>query len=126
MDSVRFVRDTWDALARGDIAPLEAVLAPGARWRAVEDGPWNCENAREVVDAMSRNIANGLTGRIDEAFVAGDRVVVGFRPDNHADDAWPLDHGVRWVVVSMAGGLVTEIKGCANREVALAYAAAAS
>jgi hypothetical protein len=125
MDNVALVRDTWDALARGDLAPLEAVLAPGARWRAVEDGPWNCENAGAIVDAMRRNIANGLTGRIDDVFVAGGRVVVAFRPDSHGDGAWPLDGGVRWVVVSTAGGLVTEIKGCANRAVALAYAATA-
>jgi ketosteroid isomerase-like protein len=125
MDSVEMVRDVWDALARGDLAPLEAVLAPGARWRAVEDGPWNCENASAIVDAMRRNIANGMTGRIDDAFVAGDRVVVAFRPDSHSDGAWPLDDGVRWVVVSTADGLVTEIRGCATRADALAHAGAA-
>jgi len=124
MDRLTFVRETWDALSRGDLGPLEAALAPGARWRAVDDGPWNCESAGEIVEAMRRSLEHGLSGRIDDAFVAGDRVVVAFRPDEHGPDAWPLDDGIRYVVVSTAGDLVTEIKGCANREVALAYAEA--
>jgi ketosteroid isomerase-like protein len=124
MDRVGMVRDTWAALAGGDIEPLEAVLAPDARWRAVHDGPWNCDGARAIVEVMTRNLANGLSGAVDDAFTVGDRVVVAFRPDHHDNDAWPLDDGIRYVVVSTAGDLVTEIKGCLNREVALAYAAA--
>jgi ketosteroid isomerase-like protein len=124
MDRVSMVRDTWAALASGDLAPLEAVLAPDARWLAVEDGPWNCESAQAIVDVMGRNLANGLSGAVDDAFIVGDRVVVAFRPDQHANDAWPLDDGIRYVVVSTAGDLVTEIRGCPNREAALAYASA--
>jgi ketosteroid isomerase-like protein len=124
VDRVQLVRDTWDALSRGELEPLAAVLAPDARWLAVQDGPWNCESAAAVVEVMGRNLANGMSGRLDEVFEVGGRIVVAFRPDNHANEAWPLDNGIRYVVVSMAGEQVTEIKGCANREVALSYAAA--
>jgi hypothetical protein len=126
MDHIHLVRETWDALARGDLAPLEAALAPEARWRAVEDGPWNCESATAILDVMANNLADGLSGRIEDAFAVGDRVVVAFRPDRHGPGAWPLDHGVRYVVVSTADDLVTEIKGCATRDSALEYAAGAA
>ncbi len=124
MDRKRLVHDTWDALSRGDLAPLEAVLAPDARWRAVEDGPWNCESAGAILEVMRSNLANGLSGRIDEVLEVRERVVVAFRPDQHGPPAWPLDDGVRYVVVSIVGEQVTELKGCANRGLALAYAAA--
>ncbi len=124
MDGVSLVRETWEALSRGDLGPLEAALAPDARWRAVEDGPWNSENAAAILDVMGQQVANGLSGRIDDVFIVGQRVVVAFRPDHHEAGAWPLDGGVRYIVVSIAGERVTEMKGCATREAALAYAAA--
>jgi ketosteroid isomerase-like protein len=121
MDQAQRMRDIWNALSQGDVGPLEAALEPDARWRAVEDGPWNCTNRAEILDVMARNLADGrLSGRIESALEVGDRVMVGFRPDN--EDGWPLDNGIRHVVVSLAGDRITELKGCASREIALAYA----
>src|SRR5450755_466894 len=48
VDYEQLVRDTWDALSRGDMAPLENALAPNAKWRAVQDGPWNCGNRAAI------------------------------------------------------------------------------
>jgi ketosteroid isomerase-like protein len=124
VDNVQLVRDTWDALSRGDLAPLEAVLAPDAKWRAVQDGPWNCQSRAAIVDVMTRNLAEGLSGHIEEVLPLADRVVVAFRPDHHEPGAWPLDHGIRYVVITVAQGHVTEMKGCADRKTALAYAGA--
>ena len=120
--NVELVHRTWDALAAGDLAALEAALAPAARWRAVEDGPWNCENRAMILEVMARNLQHGLSGRIEEAFAVGDRVVVAFRPDDGHDRQWPLNDGVRHLVVTMGDGQVTEMKGCADRATALAYA----
>jgi hypothetical protein len=124
VDRVRLVHELWEALERGEVAPLEAALASAARWRAVEDGPWNCDDRTAILEVITRNRANGLSGRIEDAFEVGDRVVVAFRPDRHGPDAWPLDNGIRYVVASFAGDELIEIKGCADREVALAYAGA--
>jgi ketosteroid isomerase-like protein len=122
VDHVQLVRGTWDRLAAGDVTMLAAVLAPDARWRAVEDGPWNCESARQILDVVATNLGGRLSGQIEEAFAVGDRVIVGFRPERV--DGWPLDNGVRYVVVSVADERITELKGCASRSVALQYAAA--
>jgi ketosteroid isomerase-like protein len=122
MDHPQFIRDTWDALSAGDLAPLEAALAPDARWRAVEDGSWNCQNRVAILDTMTLQLAEGLSGRIEEVLDVADRVVVAFRPDHPRPDGWPLEDGIRYVVLTLAEDKVTEMKGCADRRTALAYA----
>ncbi len=81
MDRRQQVSGLWEALSRGDLGPLAAALDPQARWRAVEDGPWNCESREAIVEVMLANLARALSGRIEDAFEVGDRVVVAFRPD---------------------------------------------
>jgi ketosteroid isomerase-like protein len=120
------VRQIWEAVSQGDFAPLEAILAPDAKWRAVEDGPWNCENRATIVEVMARNVSNGsVGGHLEDITLFGDRVIVAFRPARHDPDAWPLDHGIRSMVLTVRDGLVVEMKGCASRQAALSYAAAA-
>jgi ketosteroid isomerase-like protein len=111
-------------LSRRDLGVLEAVLAPDARWRAVEDGPWNCESRAAVLDVMARNLGRGPSGRIEDVPAVGDRVIVAFRPDRQEPGGWPLEDGPRHVVLTVAGGQVTVMKSCATRAAALAYATA--
>jgi hypothetical protein len=125
VDRVARVQELWESLARGELAPLQAALEPAARWRAVEDGPWNCESAPAIVDVMRHNLETGRSeGRIEESFALGDRVLVAFRPTNNPNPAWPLEDGLRWMVVTFAGDRVAELKGCATRADVLSYAAA--
>jgi ketosteroid isomerase-like protein len=123
VSNAEFVRGTWDAIADGDLDVLESVLTPDARWLAVEDGAWNCENREMILAAMRHNVEGGLPGTIEEVLDVGpERVLVGFRPDHHGPTAWPLDEGVRYLVLSLRGERVSEIKGCATRVAAVAYA----
>jgi ketosteroid isomerase-like protein len=122
MDRVQLVRDTWEGLSAGDLTALEAALAPDAKWRAVEDGPWNCENRATIIEVIGRNIADGrLAGQIESVEEQGGRMIVGFRPEKQ--DGWPLDNGIRYMVVTMGDGKITEMKGCPDRKTALTYAA---
>ena len=124
MDRVQLVRDVWTAVSGGNLGAVEAALAPDARWRAPEDGPWNCTNRAQIVSVMSERRAAGmLSGRLEDATPVGERVIVAFRPD-HQPDEWALDDGIRYVVVSFTGDRVGEIKGCLNHAAALEYAAA--
>jgi ketosteroid isomerase-like protein len=124
VDNAKLVRETWEAIAGGDLSVLEAVLTPDARWLAVEDGPWNCENREMILVAMGHNVEGGLSGTIEEVLDVGpERVLVGFRPDRHGPEAWPLDEGVRYMVLTLRGELVSQMKGCATRDAAVAYAA---
>ncbi len=116
------VRKTWEAVAQGNLTPLEELLAPDAKWRAVEDGPWNCENRETILDVMGQNLVeSGLAGSVEDVKQVGDRTIVAFRPDRERDQ-WPLDSGIRYVVLTERDGMVIEMKGCANRQIALDYA----
>lgn len=116
------MRQTWEALSQGNLSALEAALAPDAKWRAVEDGPWNCQNRARILEVMGHNLENGLAGEIEEVLDAGARAVVAFRPRTQVPGAWPLDNGIRYVVLTERDGLISEMKGCADRKTALAYA----
>jgi ketosteroid isomerase-like protein len=125
VDREQFVRATWATVAAGEFDALEAVLTPDARWRAVEDGPWNCDSRSQIISVMRENRARGtLAGVVEDVHEVGDRAIVAFRPDREGQGQWPLDDGVRYVVLSFDGGLVSEKKGCADRASALAYATA--
>lgn len=125
MDQEQLVRETWAALAGGDLAVMERVLAPDARWRAVEDGPWNCESRTQIIEVMGQNLSRGLAGKVEQVLDAGrSRAIVAFRPDQPAQaGGWPLEDGVRWLVLSFDDdGLIAEMKGCATRRDATDYA----
>ena len=122
MSHEQFVREAWEAISSGDLRPLEAGLAPGARWRAVEDGPWNCESRSKILEVMGANLENGLAGRVEEVLDLDEHVIVAFRPESHDPGAWPLDEGIRYMVLTFRDGLVTEMKGCIDRRAALDYA----
>jgi len=123
----QLVRETWDALSHGDLRPLEASLAPDARWRAVEDGPWNCENRARIMEVIRTNLERGLGGEIEEVRDLGEQhTLIGIRRENQGADAWPLDDGVRYMVLTFHEGLVSEMKGCPDRAAALRYAGAAA
>lgn len=125
MDSEQLVHRTWESLSRGELGALESVLAPQAKWRAVEDGPWNCESRAQIIEVMGRNLESGLSGTVEEVLDLGDRAIVAFRPDSHDPEAWwPLDEGIRYLVLSTQDGLITEMKGCSDRRTALDYAGA--
>lgn len=119
------VRETWEAVSSGDLGALEAVLAPDARWRAVEDGPWNCENRAAIIEVMGHNLDAGLSGQVEEVIELDERAIVAFRPDRHDPEGWPLDEGIRYLVLTTRAGLITEMKGCIDRRAAFAYAGAA-
>jgi ketosteroid isomerase-like protein len=123
MSSEQLVRETWASLAGGDGEAVRAILAPDARWRAVEDGPWNCESREQILDVLGAQLEQGLAGEIASVEELGERAIVGFRPARHEPGAWPLDDGVRYLVLTFRDGLVVEMKGCATHAAALEYAA---
>ena len=67
----------------------------------------------------------GPGARIETVTDAGERVIVGFRPDEGRAPDRPLDDGIAYVVVTMSAGVIVERKGCPDRAAALAYVAGA-
>lgn len=91
---VELLHRTWQALAEGDLGAMEAALASDARWRAIEDGPWNCENRQTIIEVMGRNLETGLRGRIEETIQDGERILVAFRPKQPFQGERPLDDDI--------------------------------
>jgi ketosteroid isomerase-like protein len=121
---IALIRRAWEAISGGDLSVLEQELATDARWRAVDDGPWNCEGRGEIIETMSRNLAGRVRGKIEETIQDGPRVLVAFRPETPLqNDERPLDHGIAYVVVTIRDEKFVELKGCADRAAAKAYLA---
>ena len=120
---IELLRRCFEALKGGDFAVLEQALAEDARWRSVHEGPTNCEGRSTIIEIMSRNLDGRLRGRIEETIQIGPRVIVAFRPEQPSDAAdRPLEHGIAYMVVTITGGKIVELKGCADRAAAETYA----
>jgi hypothetical protein len=117
------VLETWAALSREEYDVVEAVFTPGARWRAVEDGPWNCESRSQIISTLQENRAMGLDGDVEEVTEVANGAVVAFRPVGERGGQWPLDRGVRYLVLTFDDDeRVSEMKGCRDRAAAFEYA----
>ena len=112
----------WKAMTEGNLAVLEGALAPDAKWHAIEEGPWSCQNRRAIIGMLSRHVAGGLRGRIEETIQNGPRVLVAFRPEQPIEGGRPLDDGIAYMVVTISDGEIVEMKGCADRAAGMAYA----
>jgi ketosteroid isomerase-like protein/predicted enzyme related to lactoylglutathione lyase len=121
---VALIQRLWAAISAGDLSVLEQEFGADARWRAVTDGPWNCEGREAIIETMTRNLAGGVRGKIEEAIQQGPRVLVAFRPETPlANNERPLDDGIAYLVVTIRDGKVVELKGCADRAAATAHLA---
>jgi ketosteroid isomerase-like protein len=124
VDKAELVGEMWQAWSSANFDAIEAAFAPDARWRAVEDGPWNCENRGQILNVIRQNHERrgAPIGKVEEIVDVGARIVVAFRPAHPIPDGWPLEDGLRYVVLTIKDMLVTEMKGCASRQVAFDYA----
>lgn len=120
-DEVELLYRAWEAMAQGDLTVLEQALARDAQWHGVEDGQL-CGNRDAILQIIKRNLPGRLQGRIEETIQDGPRVIVAFRPGQPARVDRPLDDGIAYMVVTIRGGEIVEMKGCADRVAAIAYA----
>ena len=125
MGREEFVREMWVAWSSGDFDTVASALTPDARWLAAEPGSGDCGDRAQMLRVMreNREQTGGPSGEVEEITDLGERMLVGFRPDAPPHpDGWPLDDGIRYVVLTFRAGIVSEMKGCATRQVALEYA----
>ncbi|MBV8528273.1 MAG: hypothetical protein JOZ75_08170 [Candidatus Dormibacteraeota bacterium] len=111
----------WEARLAGDLGPLRDALAPDAQWFNVSEGEWDCHDRDTILRVMQANMGRGISGNMEDVAQFGSRVVVGFRPSGRAPSR-RLDNGLIYLVVTVNGGAITELKACESRASAVAYA----
>jgi ketosteroid isomerase-like protein len=116
--NVELARRGFDAIARGDVEALRAVLDPEVKWHG-SDGPGrdSCHDRDEVLHFIRQAVRRGAVGELVEVIDAGDQVVVVMRPrrEGRLDVA-----GLRANVTSFRAGKVVRIVAYETPEAALA------
>jgi ketosteroid isomerase-like protein len=119
------VRDAFAALERGELSAVEAIFAKDAKWRGPQP-QWDCLDRARIIEMMRENRANGrLYGTIEEVVeLDAAHTLVGFRRTPREPDGTAVDaDGRRWIALRFGeDGLVSELKGFADRSAASAYA----
>ena len=125
--NIEIVFSDWlDAMRCGDLARMEAVLAPDVEHRGIVP-EWVCANREQVLENV-----RGRAGRVPavealELVSAGDHVVMSVRaPDvgPSPDDGPP--RGQACIVFTLRNGLIVRMQDYVHRADALAAAGASA
>lgn len=104
-ERVARVREGFDALARGELGAVEALLAEDVRWIGMPPGPGDCLSRREVRQMLAGRAAQRAFGSADVFAVDADRVAVVTSRG-----------GVELVhVATFAGDRVVAVQACRDR-----------
>lgn len=121
---MELARRGFEAVLRGDVDTIGALLAPDVRWHGGDpDGPGACRNRGEALEFMRRSeaIRGSHVELVDVVEGAGDRVVVVMRPGSGGDEPTPLVANV----TTFRDGKVVEIVHYPSADDALAAVGAA-
>ena len=61
---LELAREGFEAWRRGDLATIEAMLAPDVRWGWFEAGPWDCRSREDVMARLRERFSEGFAGEI--------------------------------------------------------------
>ena len=102
--NVELARRGYAALAAGDLAALQELLAPDIKWHGgvPEDG---CQNRAQALAFIQRDDRPGLPGLVDVIDAGDDRVVVIVQPPAQDGETPPL----RANVTTFRDGRVVEM-----------------
>lgn len=111
------------ALETADLAAFSDILDANVRWGPPGDTSPPCQNRAQVLAWYQRGRASGATATVSEITVVGDRLLVGLVVRGNKD---PREHGnevLRWQLLTVRGGHVSDIVGFDRRDEAEAFAA---
>lgn len=112
------------ALETADLATFSHLLDANVRWGPPGDTTPPCQNREQVLAWYQRGRASGTTATVSEITVVGDRLHVGLLVANTEKSRNRGSAALRWQLLTVRGGLVSEIVGFDRRDEAEAYAAA--
>lgn len=105
------------ALQSADLDAYRELLDPHVTWGPPDDDVSGCHNREEVLKWYQLGRDSGVRADVVETAVKGDTILVGLNihpaPDKGGDDA------LRWQILKVANGRVTDIRGFEDREEAV-------
>jgi hypothetical protein len=113
------------ALETADLAAFSDVLDANVRWGPPGDTSPPCQNREQVLAWYQRGKSSGATATVSEVTVVGDRLLVGLVVSGPKESRDRGGRALRWQLLSVRDGLVSEIVGFDRRDEAETYAAAA-
>jgi ketosteroid isomerase-like protein len=114
------------ALESGDLNAIGALLDPDVRWGPPDDPEGGCVNRDQVLDFWRLSRDAGARAAVTEVVEGADTLLVGLAVTGLAPAGDQRNETVRWQVLKLANGLVTDIRGFDDRESAAIRAGLAS
>jgi hypothetical protein len=104
------------AYETADLAALGELLHPDVRWGGAEDTPDTCHNRSDVLAWYRRGYESGMRATVIEMLTRPGAVFLALRVSGRAPGKAILVHQV----FRLADGLVADIRGYPERDLALA------
>jgi ketosteroid isomerase-like protein len=105
-----------DAYQTGDLAALEELLHPQVRWGGAEDTPQTCHNRLDVLTWYEQGYRSGMRATVLDVLTRPGAVLFTLRVSGRRPGKAVEVHQV----FRLADGLIADIRGYPERDLALA------
>lgn len=88
-ENTELARKGFEALMRGDLDAVEAVMAPNLVWHWWKHGPWDCHSRAEAMGVIRERIGQRAIRDLHEVIEVDDEhivVVMRRRPDSEVSN----------------------------------------
>lgn len=103
------------ALQSADLDSFADLLDPNVRWGAPGDQVFGCQNRDQVLAWYRRGRARGVSARVTETVVQGDRILVGLQIDDKPGAETSQSGANRWQILTVRHGRIADIRGFEDR-----------
>jgi len=111
------------AFEAADLSAFGDLLDPKVTWGPPGAPSPTCQTRDQVLAWYQRGRATGRRAQVSEVNVLGDRIVLGLRVSDGSTAQESGGAVERWLVLTVGGGLIVDIVGFDERELAMARAA---
>ncbi|HSO96287.1 MAG TPA: nuclear transport factor 2 family protein [Acidimicrobiia bacterium] len=108
------------ALESTDLTAFSDLLDPAVRWGAPDDPTPSCQDRRQVLDWYARGREAGVRARVTEVVAHGDKILVGLTVTGRLGAESNEGAVARWQVLTVAEGLIVDIRAFDDRRDATA------
>ena len=124
--NIEIVFSDWlDAMRRGDIDRMQAVLAPDVKHIGILPG-WECGNREQVLEMVRRRAGRAPAVEALELVAAGDYVVMSVRAPDVGATPEGTPRGQACIVFTLKDGLIVHMQDYVHRDDALMAAGASA